>query len=902
MPLTLSKEQLDAQIELIKQTTGLNPVSPAAIGEYLRIVVQFLDERAKLSEDFVTETNSSTFIQQSLAQVEDFKTEATTAASDAETKRAATQLLMGLTEGYRNQVLSLKEQMDSNTVVSRVFQDSVNFATNTPNLSGLTLNNTTDKGKYWKVGPGGSGNTSITGSVVTAKEGDEFTWNGTKWVWTANNLLDGSVSRQKLSADVTESIVGTIEIMGYQIPIWMNPAMEMALWGDMRTGKIRGNFDLSDSEIPEGSLPETVTNGLMGQVDIEFANYIPIWMHPESASMGIFADKINGRVYIPDLVLKEKAVSELNLSDSIIGKLPSTAFTRLNASNQYDVDIVDDDLLRGTEFEIPTRTTYPNGFVFSQFPNVKTPSLRGVNDTGFDLLFRQVSAPIRGKLYRGTFDIASSAVQGKTLKGVYGNSYSNTYPAFPAGITGDCWITEAGNSAVTVTANGLTFKNGDCLVKTDTGYAIQTAPGNGTYQIGMRNGEFWNVISSGYFGGKFYEAGSKMYLLGLQSQSGPKHMKYAKSKDGELYVIGECDASFVAPAAPQNGDTYIFSVNAIILGLSGQIGDLLTYYKGAWGIMHGQLATIPNGRSFNFPCTNAKEWSVRRIDKLSNELNIKAWGHKTSVRRKTTDSLILYSDSMFGGVGNKILALSGRSGNVQTYGGGSSFDVLAMVKDWILNSDTYVGRVHTFWHGQNNSTDVTQIKYAAHQMASLIGSKEARYVFWSILGSRTNAWNGERLTCPVQEGAFAGTNTIAEVEKFYESAYPGQYFSPRKALLEVAATRTNVADVQYPGLSEAQSAATYGIVPFSFWFDFSDKPFTQNNITFLGYHNAVGLPTGGVDKNYYLRTGNGVSGNMIVNVAGVWTEYNGWDSIHLNSAGQDAAAAKYVDFLTLHNI
>lgn len=69
MPLTLSKEQLDAQLDLIKATTGLNPVSPFVISDYFLKVVQFLDERAKISEDFVTETNSSAFVQQTIAQI-----------------------------------------------------------------------------------------------------------------------------------------------------------------------------------------------------------------------------------------------------------------------------------------------------------------------------------------------------------------------------------------------------------------------------------------------------------------------------------------------------------------------------------------------------------------------------------------------------------------------------------------------------------------------------------------------------------------------------------------------------------------------------------------------------------------------------------------------------------------
>lgn len=105
MPLTLSKEQLDAQIDLIKATTGLNPLSPTVISEYFLRVVQFLDERAKLAEDFVSETNSSTFIQESILQAEAIRDQAESYALQADAIRAAAANILALNQGERDAIL-----------------------------------------------------------------------------------------------------------------------------------------------------------------------------------------------------------------------------------------------------------------------------------------------------------------------------------------------------------------------------------------------------------------------------------------------------------------------------------------------------------------------------------------------------------------------------------------------------------------------------------------------------------------------------------------------------------------------------------------------------------------------------------------------------------------------------
>jgi len=759
----------------------------------------------------------------------------------------------------------------------------------------LTTTPAFSNGKYFDVTT--EGTNSVTGTSRAWKIGDKVISAVTKWDALPFSIGDGTISVSKIDQEFEKSILGHVEIMGNQYPIYMAPNGQMGLWAD-ESGAIHGKFILDLSTVPIGSLPSEVVNGLVVAVDTEFANAIPIYMAP-NGQMGIYADR-SGKVYIPSFNIPAKSIQESSLADMVAAKLLTTAFKRYNETNFYDVEVEDDELLRGSEFEIPNKTS-STGYCFSQFPNTKTRGLKGINNSGVDLLFKQISAPIRGRKLRGDFNPTTSGISGTSFKGQYGNSSSNSYPAFPAGVTGDCWIIDCGNTTATKTANGLTFKNGDFLVKTLGGYDIQPGPGDGTYLTGMDTGEFWNITASGWFGGKYYTSGSKIYILGLMSQSGPKYIKYAISKPGELFIMGECDGSFVAPASPVSGDAYIFSANATTQGITGTIGDLLIYYRSGWGLISAQSVTVANGKSFVLPCKNANEWSVRRADKSNTVITVTTYGTRTTVRRKTTDDLLLISDSMFGGTGSEILTQTGRSGNVHAYGGGTSFDVLSMLKDWILTSDPYAGRVHVMWHGQNNTSDLAQIKYAAHAMASLVGAAQSRFVFWSVLGTRGVTFTGGRTVCGTHENAFNGTGFVLEIEQFYESAYPRQYFSPRKALLESAVTRTGVPCALNPGLSEAQVAATYGAVPFSFWFDYAGKPFTAANLTFLGYHSTAGLPSGGVDKNYYIRTGNGTVGNLIVNVAGTWTEY-AWDSIHLSPEGRTAVSGKFNSFLTSRNI
>ena len=881
----------------------------------------FRDALTTLAE-FVVSTNSSEVIQESLAQITAIKDAAQVSATAAQVSSLGAEEERTLTAALRQQAINetAAYMAQFQSLIAQGYKPKGNYtlATNSPDLSTVAKS---DGDAYIILD---DGNTSLPGSVTPVKRGDALQWNATdaKWVYRPNAAIpgDGTVSAAKF--------VDWIKNLNQQLPddslylYLLSDALNRKLFAIRKAdGFIEGRFVIEAINLMVNSVHSAAiqagavdTNKLAQAVkDVlyqQFDNTESLWARLFTDSIGriISGEKKDGTTWISKPEFPSKSLKRDWLAQEIQDLLPTTAFNRLNAYNPNVVETEDDGLMRGVEIDVPCTTDF-SGYGFTSFPPVATKSLLVINSLAFAIQIRRTrGASIRGRRNRGTFNPAASGIQGTTLKGNYGNSYTNSYPAFPAGNTGDCWICDTGPGTTvvngvptvppaSVTANGLTFKSGDLLVKTATGYDIQPGPGDGIFA----DGDFWDITGAATFAGMSFSVTGRIIALGYMSQSGPKYIRFAAAKKGEYFLNGECAAGFSLPATPRDGDMYNFSAAATISGLTGNEGDSLIY-NGGWGVLRGEMQQVEPGTIAIFNGQNAQEFAMRRADKSPGRATITAKAYWSTVSKDTDDSIILRSDSMFGGMtgtGGKILTATGRNGFVTSFGGGTSNDVLAMIRFDIRNGDPYAGWVNVFWHGQNNLTDEAQIKNAAFEMAALVGAKNKRFVFWSVLGQRAATYSGGRIVVAFQEDAKAGTNGIARIEQFYAAAFPKQWFSPRKALLETAVGRT-APDPQFPGMTEEQVAATYGIVPFSYFFDFTGKPFTQAELTqakFLGYHSAAGLPTGGTDKDYYVRTGNGAVGQLIVNVAGAWTEY-AHDVTHLNTAGQDAAAGKFKDFLT----
>ncbi|HDY7140317.1 TPA: hypothetical protein RRD89_004311 [Klebsiella pneumoniae] len=263
---------------------------------------------------------------------------------------------------------------------------------------------------------------------------------------------------------------------------------------------------------------------------------------------------------------------------------------------------------------------------------------------------------------------------------------------------------------------------------------------------------------------------------------------------------------------------------------------------------------------------------------------------KTGLGKK----LLLIGDSMFGSgtSGSTIIAATNRTGEVRSYGGSTSDQVLGMFKQEVLSwGDRWAGQVIAVWHGQNNQpkTDVnaSQIREASLQIAALAGARDIRCLFLTIMGQREATWNGERLVFPQHENQFAETGYLYELTEWYRRILPGRHAVVYEIMLSAA---TDAIDPTHPGMTEKQVAARYGVLPWSF-FNNAVLPggMTTSDIHYVGTWSASGLPSGGNHADYYLRIAGGTVGNVLVNNGGTWSEV-AIDITHMSQAGGRALA------------
>jgi hypothetical protein len=817
-----------------------------------------------------------------------------------------------------------------------------NVTTNSPALTASSA--AVAAGSYYDISV--AGNAPFSGLNFAQNDPlakDDQLWKvGNVWFLKEYNsiLTPGAVKLNNLSEEVKAATVQTYEMDGREIyPIALDLINNAILFA-FEDGTIGGKFDLSTSTIYKASLGADVLQLLLESYDMTGRAQFPIAMdasgkyllyaNPDGSIGGKFAlqkevtDALTvtydttGRAQFPLAVdevghyllyvnkdgtiggkfaMTPGSVTPTMLSAELQAQLVSPAFKRLNAPNPTDVAFGYDES-RNVQVEIPARTSL-TGYGFSPFPDTYARRLTGINTTGTTLEVRLSNRlPVRGKRFRQTFNPTSSGVVGANFVGYYGNGYTNSYPAFPAGNTGDCWLIDAGNVAATKTANGLTFKSGDYLVKTAGGYAIQPGPGDGSSQFG----DFWNVTASGIFGGMNLVAGQRLLITGYRSNGGPRHVVYQVGQAGDYFLMGECYPAMFTPAEARNGDLYIVGATGSAQGVALQTGDSLVY-QGGWGRIPGSVQTIAAGAFFYLACAeSASEWEIRRADKSGATVDLIAFTSRASLIQRILDAVLLLSDSMFGAnVGYAIQQLlTGRIVAIESYGGGTSDEILSMYDKITRSGDPYAAWFITFWHGQNNQTDVLQIKAASLRFASLIGSKQGRFCIWSVLGQRVTSFDGNRLVLDLLEGAKAGTNHLAEIERWTKATFPKQSFFPRQALLTVAAQFTNVPDLQFPGKTVAQTAVLYGAIPLPFFLDYTTLPIPAAQWSFKGYQSAAGLPSGGVHGDYYLRTGNGEIGNFLLNVNGAWQEIS-FDRTHLNGAGGQGLGTSYVTTYLIPN-
>ena len=553
---------------------------------------------------------------------------------------------------------------------------------------------------------------------------------------------------------------------------------------------------------------------------------------------------------------------------------------------------------RATFGQIAVRTA-ADGTYWEPLPHTITQNIRTVNATGTSLDFRRsYGLRARGKRYAGTFNPGTVP----SIRYTNQITASSTWPPTGTFTTGDY---QSYIDPVSRVINGNTLIRGDIMVWDGAAWQYQASP------LALSGGrverDFWQISAAGTFDGVTYVIGDRILYLGFQSNSGTGWDRWYKSQagTGELWYRGEFAPSGGLPASPVDGDMWQANAVGTAGGFTFAIGDMLIRETGTWiQVPTDPISSVANGAGIFLRCQDASEWEVRRTDKSGTRVGVFMNCSRGTAVRRNQDSLALWSDSMFGvsNVGGLILSKTGRNGGFQSYGGGTSRNVLTMLEYYFATqSDPYKGQVHVMWHGQNNQpgsgTDVNmaQIKEAALRMVDLIGARDARFLFMTILGTRNYSWNGSRIVISQYEDQKAKISPLWLLQDWYARTFPGQYISCYDSMI-AAASASTLPDPFFPGMTEAQVASTYGIVPFSYSNGYSTLPMATTALSYKGTWSTVGLPTGGVANDYYIRIANG-GPNLIINVAGTWTEFNGMDGVHLSPAGADALSTAVANFI-----
>ncbi|HBX7432181.1 TPA: hypothetical protein MIB93_27885 [Klebsiella pneumoniae] len=599
-------------------------------------------------------------------------------------------------------------------------------------------------------------------------------------------------------------------------------------------------------------------------------------------------------------------ISRLLLGDDIVGFSTLTEDVQ-NKIIAHPQDVVDarPDATRSTLSEIAVRTNARDGSAWSPLPSHVCKAAFGINATGTAIEYRQASGLLfTGKARAGVF--TPGAVPSLTKKG----RFLTTAVTTPTGTfaVGDYYSYEAyntnGNLSETLpgTWGSQSLYCGDNLVWNGTEFVIQRGPGTGVIKIAD---SWYEVTAAGTFNGMALQAGDKLLYTGLQTAGGasmtPRWVLLPAVSDALLYA-GEFTPATGYPASPLRNTVYQAGSTGTVSGVVFTVGDYALWDGAAWVRIAGQTSvTVAAGGSVSLRCSqNADEWEFRRVDKNIGPVGIRLRAQvATTIRKSLASKLLLIGDSMFGSgtSGAQVLAAVGVPGEVRSYGGSTSDQVQGMLRQEILvNGDNYAGQVICMWHGQNNQPtselNAAQIRENSLQMAGLVGARDARYVFLSVMGQRTETWNGSRIVVQQHEDQFSKTGVLYELCEWYRRMFPGRWFNVYQNMLAAA---TDAIDPTFPGMTEKQVASTYGVLPWSIFNGGSFTGFTTNALVYKGTWSDAALPTGGSSMDYYIRIGGGTVGNIIYNSGGVWAEKS-IDRTHLSTTGGAALTSGGLGF------
>ncbi|HFT7830751.1 TPA: hypothetical protein ACGR6O_002699 [Escherichia coli] len=697
-------------------------------------------------------------------------------------------------------------------------------------------------------------------------------------------LEDNAVTSDKLSSDLNNVIPRNLDPDTGYSDVSYDPVTNKMSTYTMTDGRVF----IPLLQINTGAVGMT-------QLATELQKLIPMELDPDSGYSRVNYDPVTMRM--SDYITTDGGVfiSRLILGYEVVGfKTLNTALQNKIIAHPQDVVDARPDATRSTLSEIAVRTNARDGSAWSPLPSHVCKAAFGINATGTAIEYRQASGLLfTGKARAGVF--TPGAVPSLTKKGRFLTTAVTTPTRTFA--VGDYYSYEAyntnGNLSETLpgTWGSQSLYCGDNLVWNGTEFVIQRGPGTGVIKIAE---SWYEVTAAGTFNGMALQAGDKLLYTGLQTAGGasmtPRWVLLPAASDALLYA-GEFTPATGYPTSPLRNTVYQASATGTISAVTFAAGDYALWDGSAWVRIAGQASTVvAAGGSVSLRCSqNADEWEFRRVDKNIGPVGIRLRAQvATTIRKSLASKLLLIGDSMFGSgtSGAQVLAAVGVPGEVRSYGGSTSDQVQGMLRQEILvNGDNYAGQVICMWHGQNNQPtselNAAQIRENSLQMAGLVGARDARYVFLSVMGQRTETWNGSRIVVQQHEDQFSKTGVLYELCEWYRRMFPGRWFNVYQNMLAAA---TDAIDPTFPGMTEKQVASTYGVLPWSIFSGGSFTGFTTNALVYKGTWSDAALPTGGSSMDYYIRIGGGTVGNIIYNSGGVWAEKS-IDRTHLSTTG-----------------
>jgi len=636
----------------------------------------------------------------------------------------------------------------------------------------------------------------------------------------------------------------------------------------LKNGAIEGNFILKDESILLNNLSMALQETVPETIESDFSGYS--YLITDTNDKIAFAIKTDGTV-VAKLELADSSIFLSMLNSEILSLIPTADFLRINEYNANDIiTLPDDGGWHSNEVELPIKTAL-NGVLFERIPKSVIDKVFIYSDTALQI--RKNNPFIRGKRNRGNYAPSLTSSDLITRKG-YFTSASVSLPSSP--VEGDYYLVDIFSTvSQPYVVGGLSLYDNDILYYKSGSWNRLVFPFTSAI-----DGDFLVITGNGKWFDIDLVVGDKLLFLTTKSESGYSKPIVLKQQKNEFYCLGEYSVSSFSGLTLYNNDLVVCSEDGTYGNITCKAGDYVGKLKSTLFRFPAELVDIPTNTGLTI---ETKDIAIRRTDKSITQKEVKAFGMLSTAPARPSKDLALHSDSMFGvQIGSAIASqFPDRTVITISHGGAKSAQILGMIRYYIINGDPYRLHTNVFYHGQNNSTDLVQIKNASMEFAELMIAGNQRFIIWSQLGAQTFGWNGTRITCTLHENAFAGTGNNVELENWHDIMFPNRHFNTRK---EALLSAESVPSMHFPGLTERQVADTYGITPSQYHHNLVAIGKTPSDLVFTGYKSTSGLPTGGTNNDYQIRTANGTIGEIMVNNNGTWVAL-AIDAVHVMAYG-----------------